>query len=661
MSVFWYNNKIETTKIRMTPLPHKKIALVLSIFLCTIAVIWRFFVADIFLGLAKDFSYEAELIAVDNFYDSQAQSYLGEEYSSATFKYKTVSSTKIGDIIENSFHVTTITGEEVISIKREYGINPHTGAHLSELGDKVRDGYLFAPKGLKPGQTFTYWHVNYDGPATMTYTGQETLEGLNLYTYETHYENVPIDQTSDLSRLEGVPEKWGVELEPYLKLWIEPVTGSLIKYEDETTAYYYDNQTGERLNPWNHFSNTFTEEATSQKIAEAKIAKIKGVFVQTGVPLLFLSLSGLTILIYFLKKPSKGIDRFSIHWLIHVFFVSFPLVLMLVCFYLVDAKMDEKNDLEFKNRVSQIEEAIIRKTDIAVNTLEGIQGLFQASENVSREEWSVYIQELDIIEKYPGIKAVGYASIVSSSELESHVASMQAEGAEGYTIWPELVTETYSLVTYIAPITPRNTNLLGYNGNSNPVRVAAMEFARDSGAPSLSGKLTFPAFSEEDPKTGTASALFIPIYKKGLPLSNLDERRAAITGYAFASFWIEDFINGIFGSTPLGINFKIHDGTEVNEETLMYEYIETSDSKKQDPIRTARSTIFIAGHPWTISFEALDEFNSSDSQRWMSYGLLGLGVVLCALHIFIYFTLVTSRGRLTEGANRTILRERKKR
>jgi hypothetical protein len=244
---------------------HKKLPLLIALFLCAFATVWRIWIANELLALPDDFSYEAELISVDNFYDQENDKYLGQEYSTATFEYKTVSTTKLGTLIENAFHVSNSNGEELISIHRAYGIDPVTGKHISSLGDKVRNGYLFAPKNLTPGQSFIYWHVNYDGPADMSYVDKETLEGLDVYVYETHYEEVNIDQTENLSSLEGVPEEWGVVLDPHLKLWIEPVTGSLINYEDDTTAYYYDIKTGERLEPWNHFSNTFTEVSDSNK------------------------------------------------------------------------------------------------------------------------------------------------------------------------------------------------------------------------------------------------------------------------------------------------------------------------------------------------------------------------------------------------------------
>ena len=132
---------------------------------------------------------------------------------------------------------------------------------------------MFAPRNLQPGQEFTYWHINYDGPAHMQYTGQQTLHNLNVLKYETRYEGVEIDQTQNLTHLPNVGITKGIRLEPYLQLWVEPTTGRIVQYADDTIAYFYDLETGERLEPWNHFTNTFSESSVRQIVDETFFIK----------------------------------------------------------------------------------------------------------------------------------------------------------------------------------------------------------------------------------------------------------------------------------------------------------------------------------------------------------------------------------------------------
>lgn len=645
--------------------PFKKLLLALAVLSCVFAAAWRFWVSEYLLSLPSDFSYEAEIISVDNFYDQEKGVYLGQQYSTSSFTYIALESTKTGMVVENRFQVFGEDGADIINIRREYGINPQTGEHIPNLGDKDREGYLFAPRYLEPGEEFTYWHVNYDGPAQMSYVEREELFGMEVYSYETHYENIVIDQTDELDYLEGVPEKWGILLEPHLKIWVEPMTGFLVNYEDSSTAYYYDIVSGEKLSPWNHFSNTYTQESVEAKVKEAYLGKIELIAYERVIPIGALILSALFLLFAFTKKTTTKENNYGIHWPIHAFFILFPISLIFVCWHLAESKINSKNELEFENRITEIEDAIIRRADIAINTLEGIQGLFKASQEVDREEWQIYIEQLDLEEKYPGIKVVGYSPIIWQADIEDHVAAMQAEGFPDYAIRPEGIRELYTPVIYVEPTSERNLKLMGFDAFSEEIRNEAMEFARDTGTAGMSGKLVFSGgITEGDQKADIATVIYIPIYEKNLPITSIEEKRTAIRGYAFAAFWIDEFIEGLFGTTPLGVNFTIYDGTELSADTLLYEYTD-NPNEEASSFRTATEVIHVGGKAWTMEFTGLEEFQASNTQKWATWGLLWFVMLLCLLHIFMYFTLVSSRDRAMEwvarGSKRSTRKERIKR
>ena len=235
---------------------------------------WFFFVIPHLFALQKDFVYEAEVVSLDNFYDQAKGVFSGASIGATKFSYSVTGEQNGVLIIKNIFDVHKVTGEPIFSVERFYGINPITAKHVVGFGDHDREGYLFAPRNLKKGQPFTYWHINYDGPAHMQFVGEEIINGLSVYRYETHYEGVTIDQTKNLSYLGEVGVTRGINLEPYLQLWIEPQTGTLINYKDETTAYYYDLQTGKRLYPWNKFSNTFKHSSITTQVEISKQKKL---------------------------------------------------------------------------------------------------------------------------------------------------------------------------------------------------------------------------------------------------------------------------------------------------------------------------------------------------------------------------------------------------
>lgn len=271
---------------------------------------WNLVVKPELKKIPADFTYEANLFSVDNFYDNEKREYSGEEVSKSFFSYSVLSKKDDVLLIQNNFEVSTLAGEKIVDIENVYGIDKYTGRHVYGYGDLNRSGYLFAPRGLTHETKFRYWHVNYPAPADLKFVKEEEVKGLLTYKYETEYEGYDIDQTEFLTHLEGVPEERGVKLEPLLEVWFEPVTGMMIKYKDNTVAYYYDVETGERLEPWNRFSNEFADSTVDRMVMDISYLKYKFLVLDYFVPGLALALIvviGLRLLWNFL-----AIDEWSI-------------------------------------------------------------------------------------------------------------------------------------------------------------------------------------------------------------------------------------------------------------------------------------------------------------------------------------------------------------
>ena len=264
----------------------KKRVIIAILLLLLVSFFWNFWMIPKYTSFPDDFRLSAQLVSIDNFYDQENQNYSGGVFSKTKYSYETIQSNKETSIIKNVFEVFTPDDKPVFSVERTYGINKKTRQHVSGIGDKDRSGYLFAPRDLSKGESYTYWHTNYDGPALMEYVGQETLYGLGVYKYQASYENVEIDQTQNLTYLPEVGRTKGIILEPTLQLWVEPTTGRLIKYSDDTIAYYYDLRTKERLTPWNHFTNTFSEQSVKEIVKEVGLVKSKIKIIGFYVPLL---------------------------------------------------------------------------------------------------------------------------------------------------------------------------------------------------------------------------------------------------------------------------------------------------------------------------------------------------------------------------------------
>jgi hypothetical protein len=278
---------------------NRKISFVIVSIFLTAAALWQWVVVPIRAQLPSDFQYRAEIFSIDNFYNEIKQGFSGGAISVTNFSYDAVDKKDGVVLVKNVFDVRTINDEEIFSVERLYGVDPKTGRHVSGYGDRAREGYLFAPRGVAPGTPYTYWHINYDAPAHLTFQDEEKIGDLAVYRYVADYH---ADQTENLGHLPGVGETRGVNLDINLQVWIEPVTGRLIKYEDQATAYYYDLLTGERIYPWNKFHNRYTQSSIAEQVRIATKEKKNIFLVEKVVPIGFVILAGVFLIIYFRKK-----------------------------------------------------------------------------------------------------------------------------------------------------------------------------------------------------------------------------------------------------------------------------------------------------------------------------------------------------------------------
>jgi len=275
-------------------MPSKKVALVIGLILFALMPLWYWGIVPKLTGLPSDFSYNAVVFSRDNFYLPEKSDFTGEQVSNTNYGYEVMEIQDGVLIIKNRFEVQEFNGKTIFKAERLYGINPRTHQHVYGYGDQDREGYLFAPPHLRKGQDFVYWHVNYDRPAKMVFQGEEMISGLNVYRYETDYQ---ADQTEELQAFLRDQEKTGINVDINLQLWVEPVTGRMIKYEDRATAYFYNTSSGERTHPWNKFQNRFDEVSILKQVELAKQEKFKRLLLRETITGL-LALAGAVLILY---------------------------------------------------------------------------------------------------------------------------------------------------------------------------------------------------------------------------------------------------------------------------------------------------------------------------------------------------------------------------
>lgn len=604
-------------------------------------LVWMLWVTPFRLRIPADFMYQADISSIENFYDETRGEYSGPQYSITQFSYKVVSSSARGLLIKNKFDAQTPEGKKIISLERLYGIDPYTGQHVTGLGDKDRTGFLFAPRGLNEGDAFTYWHANYDSPAVMQYVGKEKIYGTLVYHYETRYDGKVIDQTNDLTHLPGVPDERRVILEPHLEIWIEPTTGWLVKYRDDTIAYYHDRATGKRLYPWNHFSNQYTEASVIHQAALARQHQLTTWRITYGFPGLGIFSLFLVLFILFFKKrrgSSFRPERVRM-WLTLALVLLIFLALTIGLWRGVQLALTDQIEVKFQNQTDQIASFIQARMNFYTHALIGAQGLFAASKSVEADEWDAYIKQLDLARNYNGISGMSYAQRVTQAD----------RAAFPYPIYPTstMQDEFFPLVfNFFNPtVLSSSTSLLGFDLNSEEKRRQTLVKATDrdelTASPVVLGIATHrPTFS-----------VYAPIYQNGRPHTTSQERRTALVGFVSAGFRVEHLFEDL-ATNPVfdkNIDIEIYDtpsADEVSSSTLLYDNNGTrQEFLSSDPRLSRIKTVTVGGRIWSLYFTALPSYQLPLFEQLAPYIVLLGGSTLSFLLVGLIYSYARSRER----------------
>jgi PAS domain S-box-containing protein len=220
--------------------------------------------------------------------------------------------------------------------------------------------------------------------------------------------------------------------------------------------------------------------------------------------------------------------------------------------------------------------------------------------------------------------------VIQPSELAQHIQQIRAEGFPDYTVRPEGERDVYTAIIFLEPFDARNQRAFGYDMFSESIRRAAMERARDTNTVSISNKVTLVQETEQDVQAGFL--MYVPVYKHGMPINSVEERRAALTGYVYSPFRIKNLIQGIFPEPLDDIDFEIFDGVEVSSSTLMYDSDESGRGldEEAEPMFFDYRTIDLYCHQWTLYFATTPSFELVSAQ-FESWGILAAGMVISLL------------------------------
>ncbi|WP_229207415.1 MULTISPECIES: CHASE domain-containing protein [unclassified Duganella] len=199
--------------------------------------------------------------------------------------------------------------------------------------------------------------------------------------------------------------------------------------------------------------------------------------------------------------------------------------------------VEEDAAQRFENLARSTQYGISARIKSYSDLTRGLAALFQTSDQISRTQFHRYVASLGIPHHFPAIEALTWAPVISDAQRDAFVAGVRAEGYPQFDIKPAGRRAQHVVLSYLEPMVAERH---GIDLAANPAIARMLELSRDTGNVAASGQPI--VFQRPAPHYGLG--VRHPVYRSGMPLTTVAERRAAYLGSVGAGFSIPKLIQG---------------------------------------------------------------------------------------------------------------------
>ena len=274
-------------------------------------------------------------------------------------------------------------------------------------------------------------------------------------------------------------------------------------------------------------------------------------------------------------------------------------------------------DFGLRQAASQVEQRMASYEQM----LRGVRGLFDASAEVSPQDFDRYVDLLQTGADFAGLRGIGHAPLQGPANAPR------------------------ALVAMLAPASGARISAPGSDLLARPLLRAAMLQARDAGSAVIT-----PLTRPDNPADGTEPGvlLFMALYTPGQPLMTAADRRRHLRGWVFAAFRLDDLVASLYGEGTPGLDLRIHDGTGIDAASRIFP-ASIANAPERQPRFDAQEYIGVPGHTWTLwarSTPAFEHQPGQDPALVIAVAGTGMGAALTLLT----WLLLTGRDRAHDAA-----------
>ena len=206
-----------------------------------------------------------------------------------------------------------------------------------------------------------------------------------------------------------------------------------------------------------------------------------------------------------------------------------------------------------------------------------VGNFLNTTDNFDKTKWQTNVSDIPALENWQALREIGLIIPIAPEGDQSEYTSNVLHKTLG----------------------PDEQLPSGHNMWSDSTLREVMINSRDTGLASSTGPQVFPQEADESSQRGFLT--YLPLYKTGMPLYSVEDRRLAFRGWIYSHIHIHELMKSIQFTENTNLAFKIYDGQNLEQKSLLYDNTEVLFSTtNQNGFLTKSEIISVHGRQWAI-------------------------------------------------------------
>ena len=369
-----------------------------------------------------------------------------------------------------------------------------------------------------------------------------------------------------------------------------------------------------------------------------------------------------------MTAAGTNIDRIRHRTMLPWLVLVLGIVVSLGLFVVIQDNVEGAAEERFDHQTTEAKRVIEARIQSYIDVLYSVRALFATDHPVDRIRFHRFVESLDLKSRYPGFEVVNYAAYVRAKDkkrFEDAVrrdTSLEQEGYPAFAIKPSGDRSEYHVLVYLEPMA-KNEFAFGLDIASNPAVsnpdavATAQRLVRDSGLLTASGRLIRVMRAKEF----VGLAMRLPVYRNGMPIDTVEQRRAAFIGSVGAGFIVENLMRNVLEDNTLRhLRFRLYDSGSSTDrlppvpanERLLFDSDQLARASSAWPADEDESSAFgkilpmeVGGRNWEIHFSARKDAAIGHLDKFFPFSVLAGGILSSLLLFGVLYSLSSSRSQ----------------